>query len=107
MLKLFISGQKSFGADIYKADRLAGHTVTGAECPAGTHSYDRLTKATYCPRPVIVDAEQLRASDIPDGTDVIIAAHSRHLSARSPVQKSNTRSVIIRLFCLSIADGMP
>ena len=33
MLKLFIAGQKSFGAAVYKAVRNAGHSVTGVACP--------------------------------------------------------------------------
>ena len=69
MLKLFIAGQKSFGAAVYKAVRNAGHSVTGVACPADGQYFDRLKKAAYCdaPRPVIVDDEQLRASDIPEG----------------------------------------
>lgn len=86
MLKVFIAGQKSFGAAVYKTAQNAGHSVTGVACPADGQYYDRLKKAAYCdaPRPVIVDDEQLRASDIPEGTDVIIAAHSLHfISAKA------------------------
>ena len=89
MLKLFIAGQKSFGAAVYKAVRNAGHTVTGVACPADGQYYDRLKKAAYCdtPRPVIVDDEQLRAADIPDETDVIIAAHSHHFISTKAREK--------------------
>lgn len=89
MLKVFIAGQKSFGAAVYKAVRNEGHTVTGVACPADGQYYDRLKKAAYCdaPRPVIVDDEQLRASDIPDGTDVIIAAHSHHFISTKAREK--------------------
>ena len=90
-MPFFIAGQKSFGAAVYKAVRNAGHTVTGVACPADGQYYDRLKKAAYCdtPRPVIIDDEQLRAADIPDETDVIIAAHSHHFistKARSKVK---------------------
>ena len=44
MLKLFIAGQKSFGAAVYKAVRNAGHSVTGVDCPADGQYYDRLRK---------------------------------------------------------------
>ena len=89
MLKLFIAGQKSFGAAVYKAVRNAGHTVTGVACPADGQYFDRLKKAAYCdaPRPVIVDDEQLRASDIPEGTDVIIAAYSHHFISTKAREK--------------------
>lgn len=86
MLKVFIAGQKSFGAAVYKAVRSAGYTVTGVACPSGGQHYDRLKKAAYCdnPRPAIIDSDKLRSSDIPDGTDVIIAAHSHHfISAKT------------------------
>ena len=89
MLKLFIAGQKSFGAAVYKAVRNEGHTVTGVACPADGQYYDRLKKSAYCdaPRPVIIDDEQLRAADIPDGTDVIIAAHSHHFISTKAREK--------------------
>ena len=34
MLKVFIAGQKSFGAAVYKAVKDAGYTITGVACPA-------------------------------------------------------------------------
>ena len=86
MLRVFVAGQKSFGAAVYKAVRSAGHTVTGVACPADGQYYDRLKKAAYCdnPRPVIIDSDKLRSSDIPDGTDIIVAAHSHHfISAKA------------------------
>ena len=68
MLKLFIAGQKSFGAAVYKAVRNAGHSVTGVACPADGQYYDRLKKAAYCDKskPVIIDSDKLRSFDIPD-----------------------------------------
>jgi len=91
MLKLFIAGHKSFGAAVYKAVRNAGHSVTGVACPADGQYFDRLKKAAYCDKskPVIIDSDKLRSSDIPEGTDVIIAAHSHHFistKARSKVK---------------------
>lgn len=86
MIKVFIAGQKSFGAAVYKAVRKAGYVVTGVACPADGQYYDRLKKAACCdsPRPVIIDSDKLHSSDIPDGTDVIIAAHSHHfISAKT------------------------
>lgn len=61
MLKVFIAGQKAFGAAVYKAVRNAGHTVTGVACSADGQYYDRLKKAAYCdnPRPVIIDSDKL------------------------------------------------
>lgn len=93
MLKVFIAGQKAFGAAVYKAVRGAGHAVTGVACPADGQHYDRLKKAAYCdtPQPAIIDSDRLRSSDIPDGTDVIVAAHSHHfISAKARGQVDGT-----------------
>ena len=89
MLKLFIAGQKSFGAAVYKAVRNAGHSVTGVACPADGQYFDRLKKAAYCDKskPVIIDSDKLRSSDIPEGTDVIIAAHSHHFISTKAREK--------------------
>jgi len=89
MLKLFIAGQKSFGAAVYKAVQNAGHTVTGVACPADGQYYDRLKKAACCDKskPVIIDSDKLRSSDIPEGTDVIIAAHSHHFISTKACEK--------------------
>ncbi len=79
-LRVFIAGQRSFGAAVYKAVKDAGHTVTGVACPGGGQYYDRLKKAAWCDpcRPAIIDADRLSASDIPEKTDVLVAAHSHH-----------------------------
>ena len=47
-LRVFIAGQRSFGAAVYKAVKDAGHTVTGVACPGGGQYYDRLKKAAWC-----------------------------------------------------------
>ena len=82
-LRVFIAGQRSFGAAVYRAVQIAGHDVVGVACPNTKH-YDPLKKAAYCtsPRPVIIDAGCLHASDIPDRTAVLIAAHSHHFISR-------------------------
>lgn len=89
MLKVFIAGQKSFGAAVYKAVKDAGYTITGVACPADGQYYDRLKKAAFCDKakPVIIDSAKLRSSDIPDGTDVIIAAHSHHFISTKAREK--------------------
>lgn len=38
MLKVFIAGQKSFGAAVYKAVKDAGYTITGVACSITTGS---------------------------------------------------------------------
>lgn len=80
MIKVFIAGQKAFGAAVYKAIREAGYEITGVACPADGQYYDRLKKAAYCDKKKvkIVDSDKLHSSDIPQNTDVLVAAHSHH-----------------------------
>jgi len=79
-LNIFIAGQKSFGAHVYKAVREAGHIIVGVACPDTGKYYDRLKKEAYCDpsRPLIIDSEKLLSADIPDNIDILIAAHSHH-----------------------------
>lgn len=80
MLRIFIAGQKQFGADVYTAVKNAGYTITGIACPNNGQHYDRLKKAAWCDpqKPVIIDSEKLLSADIPSNTDVLIAAHAHH-----------------------------
>ena len=89
MLSVFIAGQRSFGAAVYKALKDAGHRVVGVACPPDGQRYDRLKKAAYCdrPRPVIIQDDRLKSSDIPNGTDVIVAAHSHHFISAKACEK--------------------
>ncbi|MCK9169328.1 MAG: hypothetical protein M0P01_02830 [Treponema sp.] len=89
MLKVFIAGQKSFGAAVYKAVRDAGYEITGVACPGDGQYYDRLKKAAFCDsrKPVIIDDKKLLSSDIPAGTDVILAVHSHHFISTKVRQK--------------------
>lgn len=80
MLKIFVAGQKSFGAAVYKAIKKAGHEVIGVSCPNSDKYYDRLKVAAYSDpsEPVIIDSDRLLSSDIPERTEVLISAHSHH-----------------------------
>lgn len=84
MLNVFIAGQKGFGAAVYKMLKEKGYNITGVACPQDGQYYDRLKKAAYTsrPQPKIIDSKMLRASDIPKGTDVLIAAHSHHFISK-------------------------
>lgn len=79
-LKVFIAGQRSFGAAVYRAIRATDYKITGVACPNTTKYFDQLKKVAWCDsiKPIIIDADKLLAADIPNGTDVLIAAHSHH-----------------------------
>ncbi len=79
-LNIFIAGQRAFGAAVYRAVKDAGHHITGVACPNNGKRYDKLKKEAYCDpaNPVIIDSAKLLSTDIPDNTDVLIAAHAHH-----------------------------
>ena len=83
-MKIFIAGQKSFGAAVLKAVYNAGHHVVGVSAAPQIKYYDKLKSAAIALGvPIVNDAEKLTHSDIPQGTDLIISAHSHwFISAR-------------------------
>lgn len=79
-MKIFLCGQKSFGVAVCKALEDAGHEIVGVAVPPQERLKDKLCGyALLKEYSVIVDAERLVSADIPDGTDLIVAAHSHHL----------------------------
>lgn len=77
-LRVFVSGQRSFGAAVAGLVVAAGHDLAGvaspAEGPGG--ATDRLTAWAGRLGYRWVDSAGLGARDVPDGVDVLLAAHS-------------------------------
>ncbi|HEX8093522.1 formyltransferase family protein [Jatrophihabitans sp.] len=93
-MNIFLSGQGAFAVDVAEAVVENGHKIIGVASPRQrkTHSYagddanpmtwDRLRSWAY-PRGIDwIPSLDLRAHHIPDGTDVILAAHSRAFIGR-------------------------
>jgi methionyl-tRNA formyltransferase len=74
-MKIFISGQKSFGAAVFHMVRDLGHEVVGVACPTNDGSDKLFGQADAWGYP-IVDAGHLRADHVPNATDLIVCAHS-------------------------------
>ena len=76
-MKIFLTGQRSFGKAVFLALREDGHEIVGvAPAPPGQY-YDKLHAiALRYKVPVASDAARLTSAHIPDGTDLIISAHS-------------------------------
>jgi methionyl-tRNA formyltransferase len=88
-VKIFICGKKSFGAEVMKALISSGNVITGVAVPPQEKEFDRLQiEAIKRGATNIFNAEGLTASDVPKGTELIIAAHSHHF-----IQKSVRESV--------------
>lgn len=95
-LNVFITGQKAFGAGVAEAVLEAGHNIVGTCSPAfaDPHGHlqvheeiegvrwDRLRLFAHLHDLPWKDARVITERDIPDGTDVILAAHSHAFVGR-------------------------
>ena len=79
-MNIFICGQRSFGAAVLKELHRRGHTILGVAPPP--HEGDAITRAAQELRvPIIGDCAKLTPAQIPEGTELIVAAHSHwHIS---------------------------
>ncbi|MEV0123190.1 formyltransferase family protein [Streptomyces sp. NPDC050703] len=98
-MNIYVSGQGAFAVQVAEALLDEGHKILGVAAPrlrkghtdeGNAMSWDRLRSWAY-PRDVAwTDSAELRAMHVPDGVDVIVAAHShaflgRHTRARASV----------------------
>lgn len=98
-MNIYISGQGAFAVQVADALLEEGHKIVGVAAPrlrkgqsdeSNAMSWDRLRSWAY-PRDIPwTDSTALRAMHVPDGVDIIIAAHShaflgRHTRARAAV----------------------
>lgn len=94
-MNIYLTGSGAFGVMVGEALHAAGHTLTGVASPlarrghhpgadlgAGAAGWDRLRAWAYPRRIPWTAAPDLRAIHIPDGTEVIVAAHSRAFVGR-------------------------
>lgn len=87
-MKIFISGQRSFGRAVLLALLDAGHTITGvAPAPQGKR-VDRLAaEALKRGIPIVSDGERLVSDMIPEGTELIVSAHSHWIISQKCLDK--------------------
>jgi methionyl-tRNA formyltransferase len=89
-VRLYISGRKLFGQAVYELAKERGHEIVGVCSPAfrgeftdirlafssGDEWHDRLRMVAEKDDVPWMEAGNLRAETLPDGVDLIIAAHS-------------------------------
>lgn len=78
-LRVFIAGQKAFGADVFRLVRHMGHEIVGVAAPAFAtdgKSSDRLRAQAELHGVTWIRSGSLNADTLPAGVDLIIAAHS-------------------------------
>lgn len=88
-MKIFLCGQRSFGAAVCKALLEAGHEITGVStAPPEKHREKLYAYATLKHLPLAPDGEKLVSRYIPDETELIVAAHSHWLISGQCLSKT-------------------
>lgn len=87
-MKVFICGQRSFGKAVLKALYEAGHTITGVAPPPQDKYKDKMVGyAMLKGIPVTEDCGALTSASIPDGTELIVSAHSHWMVSQKAIDK--------------------
>lgn len=87
-MKIFICGQKSFGKAVMKALYEAGHEITGIAPPPQDKYKDKMVGyALLHGIPVVSDCDSLLSTDIPDGTELVVSAHSHWMISDKVLRK--------------------
>lgn len=79
-LRVFVSGQRSFGAAVADLVVSGGHGLVGVASPGGDR--DPMRAAAFRHGCAWTDSSRLRPGGVPGGTDVILAAHSHAFIGR-------------------------
>lgn len=88
-MNVFICGQKSFGRAVFTALQERGHTIVGVAPAPPAKYYDKLHGIALRHKvPVVCDAGRLTSEHIPDGTDLIVSAHSHWFITRQSVERA-------------------
>lgn len=88
-MKIFLCGQRSFGAAVCKALLEAGHEIVGVStAPPGRRREKLYAYAALKRLPLAPDGEKLVSAHMPAETDLIVAAHSRWIISDQCLQKA-------------------
>ena len=77
-MRIYLCGQKSFGAQAFQAIRARGHEIVGVSAPFGGSAggLDRLRATAEIAGVPVMPSGMLTAETLPAGVDLIVAAHS-------------------------------
>lgn len=77
-MNVYLCGQKTFGAETYRAVRSKGHRIVGVSAPldGSAGGLDRLRAAAQNDGVPVMPPGMLSADSLPADVDVILAAHS-------------------------------
>lgn len=87
-MKIFICGQRTFGREVLKALYNEGHEIVGIAPPPQKQYKDKMVGfAMLRGIPIVSDCDKLTSKDIPDGTDLVISAHSHWIISKKIIEK--------------------
>lgn len=87
-MKIFICGQRAFGLAVLKRLYEDGHTIVGIAPPPQKQYKDKMVGfAMMHDIPIVSDCDTLRSSDIPDGTELVVTAHSHWMVSTKVLEK--------------------
>lgn len=95
-MRIFISGQKAFGAAVFDLVQGLGHEVVGVAAPlfaSNGKGTDRLRMAAGRADVLCIDSEALNADTLPASVDLIISAHSHAFIGRKTRHKASVGAI--------------
>ena len=90
-MRVFLAGQKSFGREVAVLVEGLGLELAGISCPVD--SSDRLYKWCRAWERPVIPAGTLTHRNLPDGIDLIVAAHSHDFIGKKTRQKTTLGAV--------------
>lgn len=88
-MNIFICGQKSFGKAVLKNLYDKGHNIVGVAPPPQEKYYDKMQGyALKLGIPIISDCDKLISRDIPENTELVVAAHSHWYISDKVIEKA-------------------
>jgi len=87
-VKIFLFGQRSFGAAVLRRLIDDGHTITGIAVPEPGQYYDKVHVLAVKEKLPVHPAEKIISTDIPECTELIIAAHSHHFISEKAIARA-------------------
>lgn len=88
-MNIFLCCQRSFGKAVLIELYNRGHNIVGVAPPPQEKYFDKVVGAAMIRDiPCVSDMDKLTSADIPDGTDLIVAAHSHWFISDKVIEKA-------------------
>lgn len=88
-MNIFLCCQRSFGKAVLIELHNRGHNIVGVAPPPQEKYFDKVVGAAMIRGiPCVSDMDKLTSADIPDNTDLIVAAHSHWFISEKVIEKA-------------------